>query len=89
VSSSASITKLLSEAKEYTLREDAFSGISSVKEIPASVLMKFAEIAKDPNLKIANPGETFQVTDVISEEGLPSRRLIFGGISKDYLSDPL
>ena len=84
VSSSASITKLSSEAKEYMLREDAFSGIPSVKEIPASVLMKFAEIAKDPNLKIANLGEKFQVTDVISEQGLPSRRLIFGGISKDY-----
>jgi len=84
VSSSASITKLSSEAKEYMLREDAFSGVSSVKEIPASVLMKFAEIAKDPNLKIANPGEKFQVTDVIYEHGLPSRRLIFGGISKDY-----
>jgi len=84
VSSSASITKLSSEAKEYMLREDAFSGISSVKEIPASVLMKFAEIAKDPNLKIANPGEKFQATDVISEAGLSSRRLIFGGISKEY-----
>jgi hypothetical protein len=84
VSSSASITKLSSEAKEYMLRTDVFSGISGVREIPASVLMKFAEIAKDPNLKIANPGEKFQATDVISEEGLPSRRLIFGGISKDY-----
>ena len=84
VSSSASITNLLSESKEYILREDAFSGISSVKEIPAPVLMKWAEIAKDSNLKIANPGEKFQVTDVIYEEGLPFRRLIFGGISKDY-----
>ena len=84
MSTSASITKLSSESKEYILREDAFSGISSVKEIPASVLMKFSEIARDPNLTIANPGEKFQETDVISEEGLPLRRLIFGGISKDY-----
>lgn len=84
VSSSASITKLPSNAKEYMLRKDAFSGISRVKDIPPSVLMKFAEIAKDSNLKIANPGEKFQVTDVIWEKGLPSRRLIFGGISKDY-----
>ena len=80
----ASVTKLSPETKAYLLRENAFGEISSVKDIPASVLAKFAEIAKDPNIKIANPGEKFQATDVIYEKGLPSRRLIWGGLSKEY-----
>jgi len=84
VLSYAAVTKLSSEDQKYLLRADALTGISTVNDIPAPVLLKFAEIAKDPNLKIANPGEKFQVTDVILEKGLPWRRLIFGGISKDF-----
>ncbi len=82
--SSASITKLSPEAKEYLLKEDGFTGISRVEDIPGDVLQKFAEIAKDPNLQIADPGKKFQETDFILEEGLPLRRLIWGGISNNY-----
>ncbi len=78
------VAKLYPKAKEYVLREDAFRAISSVKEIPVTVLLKFAEIAKDPALRIANPGEEIPTTDVIRENGPPRRRLIFGGLSKGY-----
>jgi hypothetical protein len=80
----SSDTKLYPNEKEYLGREDAFRVLFSVKEIPATVLLKFAEIAKDPALRIANPGEEIPTTDVIRENGPPRRRLIFGGISKEY-----
>src|SRR5207302_3771189 len=76
----ASITKLSTEEKEQLFKPDTFHSISSVKSIPIIVLLKFAEIVKDPDLKIADPGEKFQVADVVIEKGLPRRRLIFGSI---------
>ena len=84
VPATATVTKLSAEAKTYLLRENTFKVISKTKDIPASVLLKLAEVARDSNLKIANPGEKFQVTDVIEEEGLPWRRLIWGVAAKDY-----
>jgi hypothetical protein len=84
VPSGASITQLSPEAKEYLLKEDSLKSISRVEEIPPAVFRKLAEMIKDPNLKLAEPWEKYQSTDVITEEGLPYRKLIWGGVSKDY-----
>jgi hypothetical protein len=70
-------------AKEILLGAVDFTEVSSVKDIPPSIIKKLAELAKDQDLTMANPDERFQATDVIRER-LPWRRLKWGVLSKDY-----
>jgi hypothetical protein len=55
--------------------------LSGVEQLPESVKTAFAALAHQPQFEMADPGRDFQVTDVITHEGLPRRRLIFAGIS--------
>lgn len=52
-----------------------------MQDISASVLAKFAEAARNPSRTLANPDENFKMTDF---NQVPTRRLIWGGLSKDY-----
>jgi mono/diheme cytochrome c family protein len=80
--SSTTVLHKLSEAeKTHTLDRD-FSIEKEVSRLPDGLKSAFVSLAKMPDFKMANPGEKFQATDVI-EAGLPDRRLIFAGISKD------
>ena len=58
-----------------------FKILSRVEELPESLKMAFAALAHQSQFEMADPGRDFQVTDVITHEGLPRRRLIFAGIS--------
>ena len=59
-----------------------FKILTSVDLLPAQVKSAFAAIAHQFQFEMADPGRDFQVTDVITQEGLPRRRLIFAGISE-------
>lgn len=67
-------------ARTHNLDGD-FKILDSVEQLPASVKDAFATLAHQSQFEMADPGHDFQVTDVITHEGLPSRRLIFAGIS--------
>jgi hypothetical protein len=54
--------------------------IKDVKALPGPVLQVFTEIGGSRPI-IANPGERFEATDVISDSSIPRKRLIFAGIS--------
>jgi hypothetical protein len=58
-----------------------FKILDSVEKLPASIKTAFAALTHQSQFDMADPGREFQVTDVIMHEGLPSRRLIFAGIS--------
>jgi len=58
-----------------------FKILTSVEQLPASVKAAFAALTHQSQFEMADPGRDFQVTDVITHEGLPRRRLIFAGIS--------
>jgi mono/diheme cytochrome c family protein len=73
----------LSAAEKAHILDGDFTVEKNVDRLPANLKSAFASLAKMPDFKMANPGEKYQETDVISELGLPSRRLIFAGISKD------
>lgn len=70
--------------RDHLLKSDSFERVSDVKDLPEHVKVSFNKITHDSTFLMANPGEEFQVTDVIEKEGLPDRRLIFAGISTDH-----
>jgi hypothetical protein len=59
-----------------------FKILTSVDMLPAQVKSAFTAIVHQSKFEMADPGRDFQLTDVITQEGLPRRRLIFAGISE-------
>jgi hypothetical protein len=53
--------------------------IKSTHMLPDSLKAAFAELTKENELKLADPGENFQVGDVVVHPGLPFRRLVLAG----------
>jgi len=56
--------------------------VRKVADLPAGIRKLYTPKGKS-RAAIADPGEKFQVTDVITEPDLPWRRLIFGGVAQD------
>jgi hypothetical protein len=67
--------------REQFLQGD-FSLIRAVNALPAPVLRAFTEQGGS-RLTMVDPGKTFRVADVILDPTLPSKRLIFAGLSGD------
>jgi hypothetical protein len=57
-----------------------FRIVRDMKALPEPVVEAFTETGGS-RLTIANPGERFEATDVIWDESVPRRRLLFAGIS--------
>jgi mono/diheme cytochrome c family protein len=74
--------KLTTDEKAHIL-DGEFTIEKTVDHLPDSLKSAFAHLAKEADFKMANPGEKFEATDDISDPGLPNRRLIFAGISKN------
>lgn len=73
----------LSNAEKQHVFDAPFAIVTSVKTMPENVRRAFAAITGEREFALANPGEKYQVTDVIVEHGLPFRRLVFAGVSGD------
>jgi mono/diheme cytochrome c family protein len=73
----------LSATEKAHLLDGDFTLEYKVERLPDSLKSAFARLAKQPEFKMANPGEKFEATDYISDPGLPNRRLIFAGVSKN------
>jgi mono/diheme cytochrome c family protein len=73
----------LSESEKAHLLDGDFTIEYKVERLPDSLKSAFARLAKESEFKMANPGEKFEATDYISAPGLPNRRLIFAGVSKN------
>src|SRR5262249_52134809 len=56
---------------------------NKTSELPSWCKAAFVVLTKQARFEMAEPGEKFQVTDVIVDRGLPSRRLALGGFSRD------
>ncbi len=59
-----------------------FSSIKNMHDLPPSVLRAFTEEGGS-RLVMADPGKDFRATDVVYDSTLPSKRLIFAGVSGD------
>jgi len=67
--------------KEHFL-DGQFKVISKTEDIQANVKQAFSKIIRQPSFAMANPGQKFQVTDVV-DRTLPWRRLAFAGVQDD------
>ena len=67
-------------AKQFL--DGSFSLINDVRNLPAPVLRAFTEQGGSRTL-MANPGKAFRVGDVVDDPTVPSKHLIFAGISGD------
>jgi mono/diheme cytochrome c family protein len=81
--SSAPVLHKLSAAEKAHILDGDFTIEKDVNRLPDNLKVAFARLAKEHTFKMANPGEKFEATDDISDPGLPSRRLILAGFSKD------
>ena len=57
--------------------------VTSTAPMPKRLKDIFAKVTREPQFELANPGEDYQVTDVVMGHRLPSRRLIFAGTCGD------
>jgi hypothetical protein len=63
------------------LAED-YKILRSVTELPEGIVKDFT-VKGETRIAMADPGEKFEATDVISDPTLPRRRLIFAGVAGD------
>ncbi len=59
-----------------------YKTVRRVSELPEAFLGLYT-VKGEKRAAMADPGEEFQLTDVISDFSLPSRRLIFAGVAQD------
>jgi hypothetical protein len=74
--------QLSPDERQHVLDGD-FRIISTTDGIPPQVRKAFCEIARQQSFAMANPGQKYQVGDVIFDRNLPRRRLVFAGASKE------
>ena len=75
--------KRLSAAEKEHILDSLFTEVTRTEAMPANVKQAFAKITGEPSFALANPGQKYQVTDVVVERGLPRRRLVFAGVRGD------
>ncbi|MBI3477763.1 MAG: hypothetical protein HY010_18675 [Acidobacteria bacterium] len=75
--------KQLSPADKQHILDGLFTVVTKTADMPASVKEAFAQITGQPAFALANPGQKFQVADVIIDASLPHRRLVFAGVRGD------
>ena len=71
-----------SAEKEHIL-DGQFKVVSTTEDIPANVKQAFSAITRESSFALANPGQKYQVTDVVVDRDLPFRCLVFAGVKGD------
>ena len=66
------------------LRGEQFVPVSGVAALPPGVRDGLQVLWHSPKFELAEPGAEYQVTDVITNPNLPTRRLILAGCSADH-----
>jgi hypothetical protein len=69
---------------ERQLKTETLSPIATVAELPEAVRVCLTELFRWPTLKMADPGDEWQETDVVETPDLPIRRLILAGCSAEH-----
>ena len=74
----------LSGALRDHVKDERFEIVTSVRGLPLGVRDGLQTLFGSQTLDIAEPGDEFQVTDVIVNPKLPIRRLVAAGCTIDY-----
>ncbi|HXQ27440.1 MAG TPA: hypothetical protein VN822_13610 [Candidatus Acidoferrales bacterium] len=72
----------MSSAKRQAFLAEDYKILRTVNAFPFAILKDFKRQGQD-SLAIADPGQAFEATDVITDAALPRRRLIFAGVAKE------
>src|SRR5258708_3752595 len=75
--------KQLSATEKEHILDSSFTMVARTEAMPANVKQAFAKITGEPSFALANPGQKYQVTDVVVDRDLPFRRLVFAGVEAD------
>lgn len=57
--------------------------LRNTADIPRACQLAFTTLSREKRFEMANPGERYQATDMIGEQGLPWRRLIFAAVRQN------
>jgi hypothetical protein len=71
----------LSPDERQHILDGQFKVMSTTDGIPPEVRKAFCEMTRQHSFAMANPGQKYQVGDVIFDRSLPRRRLVFAGAS--------
>jgi hypothetical protein len=82
--SQATPSVALSESLRAHVKNERFQIVTSIRGLPLGVRDALQMMFGTPTLEIAEPGEEFQVTDVIANPKLPIRRLVAAGCSIEH-----
>jgi len=77
-------TVALSEALRAHVKEERFGIVTAVRGLPLGVRDALEKLFGSQGLDIGEPGAEFQVTDVVVNRKLPTRRLVAAGCSIDH-----
>jgi len=80
----AQITKPAASDNEHRWSQDTFRIIHRVSDLPPAVKKQFPAPDMQRDFRMADPGKPYQATCIVTKPRLPSRRLIFAGLSKDH-----
>ena len=82
--SQATDADALSGALRAHVQDERFGIVTSIRGLPLGVRDGLQTLFGSQTLDIAEPGAEFQVTDVIVNPNLPTRRLVAAGCSIDH-----
>ncbi len=74
----------LSAALRAHVQDERFGIVTSIRGLPLGVRDGLQTLFGSRELDIAEPGAEFQVTDVVVNRKLPTRRLVAAGCSTDH-----
>jgi hypothetical protein len=77
---SANVTKLSADDLKALRDVSRFHDLHAATDLPPAVLA----LCVDENGRLAEPGQKWQVTDVITDQTLPGKRLIWAVTNGDY-----
>jgi len=72
----------MSSVERQTFLTADYRIVHKVADLPAGI-RKLYTVKGGSRVAIADPGERFEATDVITDPDLPTRRLIFAGVAQD------
>lgn len=82
--SAQSVSPTVAAPQRAHVRDERFQVVTSVRGLPLGVREELQRMFGTTAMAIAEPGERFQTTDVITDPTLPIRRLNVAGCSQDH-----
>jgi hypothetical protein len=76
----ADVTKLSAEHRKVLQDSSRFREVHAATNLPPAVVA----LCADQNGRLAEPGQKWEVTDVVTDPNLPWRRLIWAASAGDY-----